>query len=522
MRQRRDGIAKRSRFAAGHFTCMLLACVGLWLHKTAPAAAFDLDDVAATAKRLASAPYTDTRAQVPAWLLNITYDQWRDIRFRTDHSLWRDRHLPFEVQFFHPGLYYPRTIAVNEVTAEGVRPIVLSADEFDYGKNDFAAAIPRDLGYAGFRIHAPIKSPQYFDEVIVFLGASYFRAVGRDQGFGISARGIAINTIASSPEEFPDFKEYWLVTPAPEATQLTIYALLDGPSVTGAYRFIVQPGAQTLVEVEARVFLRHPVERLGIAPLTSMFFHGENTLHAFVDFRPEVHDSDGLLLLSKSGEWLWRPLDNPHAVQVNTFQMQDPRGFGLMQRDRDFDHHQDLEARTELRPSVWIAPRGDWGKGRVELVELPTNTDINDNIVSYWVPDTLPKPGEAAAFAYTLSWYGDDAARPPGGRVIATRRDFGTLENVYRFVVDFAGNGIDAIPADKPPQATVTIAGAPATGELIDQHVVKNPSSGGWRLTFQVRPKTAQTLELRAFLHNDKNDVLTETWSYGALPWGAD
>jgi len=442
-----------------------------------PAAAFDFDDVVATAKQQAREPYTDTRAQVPAWLLNITYDQWRDIRFRSDHALWRDRHLPFEVQFFHPGLYYPRTIAVHEVTAEGVQPVISSSDEFDYGKNDFASAIPPDLGYAGFRIHAPIKAAGYYDEVIVFLGASYFRAVGRDQGFGISARGVAINTIASSPEEFPDFKEYWLVTPAADATQLTIYALLDGPSITGAYRFVVQPGEQTLVDVDARLFLRRPVEVLGIAPLTSMFFHGENSVHPFVDFRPEVHDSDGLLLHSTSGEWLWRPLKNPHSTQVSALQMQNPRGFGLLQRDRDFDHHQDLEAHTELRPSVWVAPRGDWGKGHVDLVELPTNTDINDNIVAYWVPTKLPKPGEAAAFAYTLYWYGDDPGRPPGGRVVATRRDWGTQENVYRFVIDFAGKTLESIPADRPPRPTVTIASGAAAGELIDQQIVKNPAT---------------------------------------------
>jgi periplasmic glucans biosynthesis protein len=500
---------------------ILLAALLLWacmpLLRAPRAAAFDLDDVAATARQLAGQPYKDTRAQVPAWLLTITYDQWRDIRFRADHALWRDRHLPFEVQFFHPGLYYPRTIAVNEVTGDTVRPVVSSSDQFDYGKNDFASAIPRDLGYAGFRVHAPIKAAGYYDEVIVFLGASYFRAVGRDQGFGISARGIAINAIASSPEEFPDFAEYWLVTPAADATQLTIYALLNGPSITGAYRFVIQPGAQTLVDVDARIFLRRPVERLGIAPLTSMFFHGENTVHPFVDFRPEVHDSDGLLLHSKTGEWLWRPLENPRGVEVNAFQMQDPRGFGLMQRDRDFDHHQDLEAHTELRPSVWVAPRGDWGKGHVDLVQLPTNTDINDNIVAYWVPDTAPKPGEVATFAYTLSWYGDDPTRPPGGRVIATRRDWGTQDNRQRVVIDFAGDTLAALPADHPPRATVTVAGGSDVAELIDQQIVKNPATGGWRLSFQIRPKKNQPIELRAFLAND-GGVLTETWSY-ATTW---
>jgi glucans biosynthesis protein len=497
----------------------VIGLAALWL-AAAPVAAFDLDDVAAQAKQLAREPYTDTRHQVPQWLLDISYDQWRDIRFRADRALWRDRHLPFEVQFFHPGLYYPRTIAVNEVTPDGVRPVVSSSAEFDYGKNDFAGAIPADLGYAGFRIHAPIKSPDYYDEVIVFLGASYFRAVGRGQGYGISARGVAIDTVGAATEEFPDFKEYWLVTPAPDATQLTIYALLDGPSITGAFRFVVRPGDQTIVDVESRLFLRRPVQRLGIAPLTSMFFHGENTVRPFVDYRPEVHDSDGLLLHFRSGEWLWRPLDNPRSVQVNTLQMQNPRGFGLMQRDRDFAHHQDLEAHTELRPSVWVAPRGDWGKGHVELVELPTNTDINDNIVSYWVPDTPPKPGSAAEFAYTLYWYGDDAARPPGGRVIATRRDWGAAPNVYRFVLDFAGPNLDSIPAERPPRATVTIADK-EVAELIDQQVVKNPATGGWRLTFQLRPKLPRPIELRAFLANDQG-TLTETWSYAALPWGAE
>jgi glucans biosynthesis protein len=496
----------------------LLACVCL---DASRAAAFDLDDVAATAKQLAGAPYKDTRHQVPQWLLDITYDQWRDIRFRADHALWRDRRLPFEVQFFHPGLYYPRTIAVNEVTPDGVRPVVSSPAQFDYGKNDFANAIPPDLGYAGFRIHAPIKSPDYYDEVIVFLGASYFRAVGRDQGFGISARGVAINTVGASREEFPDFKEFWLVTPAADAKQLTIYALLDGPSVTGAFRFVVQPGEQTVVSVDSRLFLRRPVERLGIAPLTSMFFHGENTVRPFVDFRPEVHDSDGLLLHFQSGEWLWRPLDNPRSIQVNAMQMQNPRGFGLMQRDRDFDHHQDLEAHTERRPSLWVEPVGDWGKGHVELVEIPTNTDINDNIVAYWVPDTPPKPGDAAAFGYKLYWYGDDPERPPGGRVIATRRDWGTAPNVYRFVLDFAGKNLEGIPADRPPRATVTIGGDSGGAELIDQQVVKNPATGGWRLTFQLHPKKPRPIELRAFLGTGEG-ALTETWSYAALPWGAE
>src|SRR5262249_38918196 len=262
--------------------------------------------------------------------------------------------------------------------------------QFDYGHTDFASRVPQKLGYAGFRVHAPIKTPKYFDEVIVFLGASYFRAVGKDQAFGLSARGLAIDTAAPKGEEFPSFEEFWLVTPAAKAKELEIYALLDSVSLTGAYHLVVQPGEQTAVHVEARLFLRRAVEKIGMAPLTSMFFHGENTRREFDDFRPEAHDSDGLLVHHGNDEWLWRPLDNPRTVDVRGFHAMSLKGFGLIQRDRDFGSYQDLETRYETRANGWVVPNGDWGSGRVELVEIPAKTDTNDNIVAYWVPATGP------------------------------------------------------------------------------------------------------------------------------------
>lgn len=481
------------------------------------ARAFELEDVAARAEKMAREPYHDPKEEFPGWLREITYDQWRDIRFRTDRSLWRDDKLPFEVQFFHAGLYYDRTVSIHTVEDGEAKPMKFSRRLFDYGKNKFGSRVPDDLGFAGFRVHYPLNRPDYRDELIVFLGASYFRALGRHQVYGLSARGIAIDTIASTKEEFPSFREFWLVRPAENATSLTILALLDGPGMTGAYRFVIEPGDQTAVHVEARLFPRRKVEKFGVAPLTSMFYHGENTIRPFVDFRPEVHDSDGLLLNFDTGEWLWRPLENPAAIQVNTFQMRNPRGFGLLQRDRVFEHHQDLETRTDLRPSVWIATRGEWGEGAVELVQLPTNTDINDNIVSYWVPARPPGPGESLALSYSMYWYADDPARPPAGRAVSTRRDWGTMEDVHRFVVDFDGPGLQSRPADQPPQAVVSVAGGDAAGQLMDKIIVKNPVTGGWRLAFQVRPKQSAPIELRAFLEGE-DGALTETWSYAILP----
>jgi periplasmic glucans biosynthesis protein len=482
------------------------------------ARAFDLDDVAAKATELAQQPYQDRQKKVPDWMLvgSLTYDQWRDIRFRPDQALWRDKALPFQVQFFHPGLYYDRTVQVNVVDDSGAHPVPFSPTRFDYGKNDFADRIPPDIGYAGLRIHYPLKRASYLDELIVFLGASYFRALGRDNVYGLSARGLAIDTVEPSGEEFPVFIEFWLVEPKPDATHLVLYALLDSRSVSGAYRFEIEPGVQTAVEVDARIFPRRAVAKLGIAALTSMFFFGENSTRRFDDFRPEVHDSDGLLLHFATGEWLWRPLDNPPRVNVSSLTMNNPRGFGLIQRDRGFANYQDIETRSELRPSAWIAPRGKWGDGHVELVEIPTTTELNDNVVAFWVPDETLTPGKPTSFAYALYWYGDDPARPPGGRVVDTRRDRGTVPNGYRFIIDFDGERLRSIPADRPPTGMVSAGPQQDAAELLDQHVVKNPATGGWRLSFQLHPLRGNPVELRAYLAEGK-DVLTETWSYAVL-----
>lgn len=481
-------------------------------------AAFDLDDVAANAEKLARRPFQPITGQVPKWLLELTYDQWRDIRFRPDRALWQDAKSRFTVQFFHPGLFYDRSVAVNVVDPRGVHPVPFSPNQFDYGQNDFASRVPQNLGYAGFRIHYPIKRPDYRDEVIVFLGASYFRALGKELGFGLSGRGLAIDTAASTGEEFPYFKEFWLVRPTAEAGTLVVYALLDSPGITGAYRLEVRPGEQTAVAVQARLFPRRAIGKLGIAPLTSMFFHGENSTRRFDDFRPEVHDSDGVLMAFSTGEWLWRPLDNPETLRADEFRMPNPRGFGLLQRDREFDHYQDLEARPDLRSSAWVIPKGDWGSGHLEVVEIPTKNEMNDNIASFWVPQAKVEPGKPLSFAYDLLWYRDEKERPPAARVAATRRDRGALPDAYRFIVDFEGARLRALPADTVLRGVITAGGGTEVGdELLEQHVTKNPVTGGWRLGFQVRPKDNKPLELRAFLQKGA-DALSETWSYTLRP----
>ena len=123
-----------------------------------------------------------------------SYDQYRDIRFKPAKAVWRAANLPFELQLFHPGLYYDQPVRISEVVDGKAREIRFDPEFFDYGKNKVDPQGLRGLGFAGFRVHFPLNNPKYKDEVLVFQGASYFRALGKDQRYGLSARGLAVDT----------------------------------------------------------------------------------------------------------------------------------------------------------------------------------------------------------------------------------------------------------------------------------------------------------------------------------------
>jgi glucans biosynthesis protein len=479
-----------------------------------PVLSFGFEDVARRARSLADAPYKSAAAPLPKELQGLTYESYQDIRFRPERSLWRGTPLPFEVAFFHQGWHFRRPVRINEVTAEGVREIAFDPADFDYGRNKVDPAKLRGLGFAGFRLHFPVNTPKYKDEIIAFLGASYFRAIGKGQRYGLSARGLAVDTALASGEEFPAFVEFWIERPSAKAAEVAILALLDSPRATGAYRFVVRPGTETALEVKARLFLRDKVGKLGLAPLTSMFFTGENQRGSPEDYRPEVHDSDGLSVQLASGEWLWRPLHNPKRLLVTSFATANPAGFGLMQRDRDFSHYNDLDARYELRPSAWVEPKGPWGPGRVELVQIPAPDETNDNIVAFWVPERAPAPREPLDIEYRVRWQKDGETRPPQSWVAQTRRGQGytrSPDGSVGLAVDFEGPALKRLAADARVEAQVSVI---ANGKVIAQETRRNEVTGGWRLTLRLRREDeAKPLELRAYLKNG-NDTLSETWSY--------
>ena len=478
--------------------------------------------IEARAKSLAQDDFKPIEANIPDELANMNYDQYRSIHFRPEASLWRGESL-FEIQLFHPGFLYREPVVLHMASSVGDPSLKFKQDFFNYvGQAEaLAGKAPENIGFAGFRVHYPLNTNEYKDEFLVFQGASYFRLVGPGQVYGLSARGLAIDTAESSGEEFPVFREFWLVKPEPDQTRLVLYALLDSPSVTGAYRFEITPGAPTEMGVEARLFARRDIKKLGIAPLTSMFHHGENTTRFVDDFRPEVHDSDGLLVAAANGEWIWRPLSNQRALRVSSLADENPRGFGLLQRDRDFNHYLDMEADYELRPSLWVMPQGDWGKGRVELVEIPTDSEVNDNIVAYWVPEQAFKAGETRRFSYRLRTFDQHLAEQGGARVLRTRIGWGAVpgqsnpppHSKRQFVIDFRGGELENLSADVPLEAELQ----KNSGKITDLMVTRLPDQKTWRVSFKLEPEGNNLVDMRMFIKL-RDQRLTEVWSYVWYP----
>ena len=488
-----------------------------------PAAApsFGFANIRQLAKERASHEFRPPSQALPAALANLTYDQYRDIRFRTASALWHGQAM-FEVQFFHRGYQIRQRVNIFEVGPEGPTAIDYNPRFFTYGRLVKAPKAPASLGYAGFRVHYPLQTPAYKDELLVFLGASYFRVLGRNQHYGASARGLAIDTGAPTGEEFPTFTDFWLVRPQPNDRALTLYALLDSRSVAGAYQFEVRPGEITQVEVHSELYARRPIAKLGIAPLTSMFFYGEDDgSRRLDDYRPQVHDSDGLMSETGHGQWIWRPLANPRELRVNRFADENPHGFGLIQRERGFVHYEDAEADYQTRPSYWVEPLGNWGKGGVELVEIPSDEEIHDNMVAYWVPAQTPAPGKPLAFAYLLSAFAHNPRWPPGGRVIATRSgNPGMGDNkghfapgARRILIDFASGELDGLEAAQPVKAELSAD----NGHIEALTVQRVAASGAWRVAFVVTPRTRRAVDLRCFL-TLYGEVLSETWVYQWTP----
>ena len=494
----------RSALLAGSALLCMFSAGQLW--------AFNLDDVAAKAKDLAGQKFEAPKSNLPKEFRDLKFADYQKIRFLQDKAEWANDKTPFKLSFYHQGMQFDTPVKINEVTATTVDEIKYDPSRFDFGDLKFDPKATEQLGYAGFRVIYPINKADKQDEIMTMLGASYFRVVGKGQTYGLSARGLAIDTALPSGEEFPRFREFWIERPSENDKHLVIYALLDSPRSTGAYKLTLRPGSDTVVDVSSRIFLRDHVSRLGIAPLTSMFLFGSNQPSRVLNYRQELHDSTGLSIHAGNGEWLWRPLNNPKHLAVSSFTVENPRGFGLLQRGREFGRYEDLDDRYDKRPSAWVETRGDWGKGTVDLVEIPTADETNDNIVAFWNPEKMPEPGQPLENNYRLHWTMDEAAlhSPDIAWVKQTMRSTGDVKqsNLIRqpdgsvaFLVDFEGPVLAALAPDTQLRSQVSVGD---NADLAESSLRYNPETKGWRLTLRLKVKDPnKSVEMRAALVRD-------------------
>lgn len=478
--------------------------------------AFSFDTIRGMARELAASPYSPPAVPDAAVLESIDYDLHNLITYRAERTLWGDVAGAAKVRFFHPGRYFKEPVDIFVVENGQARKLEFSLDLFDMPP-DHPAHQLKQAGFAGFRV----MDPEAKNDWMAVLGASYFRTSGYSGQFGLSARGLAIDSGGPGPEEFPRFSKFWLER-APEGG-IVIHALLEGPRVTGAYRLDTRhvPGKGVFQTIDTDIFLRGDVERLGIAPLTSMFWYGKNNHFVGPDWRPEIHDSDGLEMLLGTGERIWRPLNNPPRVMANAFRADGVKGFGLGQRERSFEQYQDDGVFYEKRASVWITPQGDWGAGSVMLIELPTNDEIHDNIVAFWNPADRAAAGQEFSLRYKLDWVNDSPSQPVA-RFIATRVGSGGVPgqprpaNTVKFVLDLDGKGLEGLDRSSGVEAVVEAS----RGTLSLIYAFPIATTDRWRVTFDLefgQEPDDSPIDLRLFLRHE-GQAMSETWIYQAFP----
>lgn len=488
------------------------------------AEAFSFEGLVEQAQALAEQDYEPRAVPAPEVVQAIDYDAHGRLRFIPNRAPHAEGPGAFPITFFHLGQFFPRPVQMYLLQDGEAREVRYRTEDFEMPEDSPARDLPEDAGFAGFRFQEENGRPDWrTQDWLAFLGASYFRAIGQLGQYGLSARGIAVDVAASTPEEFPDFVSFWIESPPQSTEPAVVYALLDGPSVTGAFRFLCWRKDHVEMEVAARLFLRQDIERLGIAPLTSMFWYSEYGKRYREDWRPEVHDSDGLQLWTGGGERIWRPLNNPRQVRASAFADMSPRGFGLMQRDRHREHYLD-GVRYQDRPSLWVEPLGDWGSGSVQLIEIPTDDEIHDNIVAFWVPEEPARAGQTLSFDYRLYWAAEEPYPARAlARCVATRMGRGGKaglerpEGVTKFVIEFAAGRLPDLPLDAEPQVAIEAS----RGEISYVFAERIPGTERWRAHFDLGLPVddVEPVELRLYLRLEE-EPLTETWLYQFLPEG--
>jgi glucans biosynthesis protein len=470
---------------------------------------FDPAVVVDIARQLAKKPFAAPANDLPDVFANLNPEQYGAIRY-TQPPIWSSEARGIAVEPIHRGFVFRDAVELFLVEDGAVRRIGYQPSQFEFGRIN----LPNNLGdirYSGFRLIAQVGNGKPFDFAVV-QGGTFFRALARGQNYGAIARALTLRPAEARGEEFPAFRAFWLERPAVGSNSITVHGILDSESTTGAVRMTFRPGDMTIVDVETTLFPRVNLEHVGLGGLASTYFYGANDLLNSDDIRPAVHDSSGLQILNGSGEWLWRPLQNPETLQISAFVDSSPRGFGLLQRERSYEAFQDDDQRFERRPSVWIEPLGEWGQGSVQLLEIPTDAEINDNILAYWRPRAPMAAGSEVAVAYRQYWGWSAPERPPLATVTQTRSGRGSGARRRRFTVDFSGEMLgDNLPADLKSVLTV------GPGTFQNLKLLPYPERKTVRVAFELDPGNENACEMRLILEAGGKPI-SETWLYRWTP----
>ncbi len=472
-----------------------------------PLASFSPAQVMAAARTLAKKPFAAPSADLPSPFNNLSFEQYGAIRVRPGSAAWAADQVGFAVEPLHRGFLFSAPMTINLVESGVAHRLAYDPSRFDLGGLTVPANLP-DIGYSGFRVVQPDGSGGA-REVAIFQGASFFRAVARGQTFGVTARALSIRTADPRGEEFPLIREVWIEKPSLAAGALVVHALVDSESVAGAYRFTLRPGDVTIVDTECTLFTRGAVDGLGLGTMAAMSYFSPVDRRGVDDVREGVYEVGGLQVLNGNGEWLWRPVSNRQTLQISSFSNANPRGFGVLQRERRFEGFEDVEQHWEVRPSLWIEPLNDWGEGSVVLVEIPSDAEVNTNVVCFWRPRQPLAAGAETAFAYRQSWCWSPLQRPPLATVTGTRAGRGSSGRRRRFLVTFAGEGF----ADAGALAGLKPALSSNLGAVSDVRTFPAPEAKTCRVLFDLDPGNETAVELRLVLEADGKPA-SETWLY--------
>jgi periplasmic glucans biosynthesis protein len=465
---------------------------------------FAADTVVNMAVALASKPFKAPEAPLPSLFSGLTFEQYASIRRVPGTAIWSNEKLGFSLEPLHRGFVFTTPIAINVVENGMAQRVIYESADFDFGQLQ-PTGVLGDLGFSGLRV---LRSyDQGFEDVAIFQGASFYRARARGQAFGVTARGLAIRTGDEPGEEFPLFREFWIDKPSPAADTLTIHALLDSASVTGAFRFTLRPLETTIIDTEATLIARVAVDKLGFGPMAAAYLFSGLDHRRPDDVRAAAYESAGLQILTGSGEWLWRPVSNRETLQISAFSDVNPRGFGFLQRSRSFDAFYDDETHWELKPSLWIEPIGDWAAGDHRLLEIPAASEANENVIVQWRPKTAMAPATTQSIAFRQFWCWSPPTKPPLATCVSSRH--GKAGNRQRFAVEMAGD-LFADPA-KGAAASAEVQAAP--GKITSVRLFPYTDRRSVRVVFDLDPGSESYSELRLTLKVD-NQAASETWLY--------